>query len=131
MGNRRTTNELAVQFCGAPASKTDGDYMPKIKDLFDLLKSLHYRAPLEVKKAREAVNQAKEARQAFERSNKTWRQLHRAEIKAERELRRIECVEREHWEDEIVECRDMLRLEGVTPAVKQRIQRLVYGDIEE
>jgi hypothetical protein len=74
---------------------------------------------------------AKKARQAFQRSNRTWKRLRKDERIAECELKRITESEQERWDDEIAECRTMLRLHGVTPAIKQRIEKLVYGEEEE
>lgn len=129
MGNRRGQNKFMADICGASALPVN--YVPSKKDLFDILKNLHYKSPPEVSRARAIFNEATEARRTFERKNRIWRQLRRAERRAERELQEIQGLEREKWEDEIAECRDMLRLHGVTSALVDRIEKLRYGDEEE
>jgi len=116
-------------FLGTPAP--DDDYVPSKTDLFNLLDGLRFKKPPEIIRAREALDSAIKARRTFERSNKTWKLLREAERTARRELQQIENLEQDRWADEIAECRAMLRLYGVTSAVKQRIEKLVYGDEEE
>ena len=125
MNRRRKINEHIIR---SGALLPYADYMPSKKDLFDLLKNLQYRSPPETRVAIDALNEATKARKAFERSNKTWRRLSRVEKKAECELQRIRDSARESWENEIVACRDVLRLHGVNPMLKQRIERLLNGD---
>ena len=124
--NRRKTNRSVMGSLGAQ-SQPGRTYSPSKKDLFDILNRLRHKSPPEVEIARATLVEATKTRKDFERGNRTWRRLRRAERVAEREFERIQDSERDRWEKGIVECRDILRLYGVTPQIVQRIENLLYG----
>lgn len=129
MNSRRLANARAANLCGVPTPRIpSGDHEPSKTDLFKVLDSLKFKRMPEENAAEDVFNAATKARKRFERHNKTWMQLRKAEQAAGRELRRIAPLARERRDNEIAECRTMLRLHGVTPALIARIELLVYGN---
>ena len=123
MNNRRKTNKrVAQKFFGTSALSVS--YVPSKSDLLKLLETLRFKEPLKTRDARDTLNKARKARRKFERENKTWMHLRKIEKEAELELREIEYSEREQWKKEITECRNMLRMYGVTPEIINRIECL-------
>ena len=128
MNNRRRANELSAVVAGVPKVRvSSGRHMPSKMDLFNVLDGVRFQEMPEEVEAREAMEAATKERKNFERHSKTWRRLRRAEQAAERELRRITPLAHDRRDDEIRECRTMLRLHGVTPMLVDRIELLVYG----
>jgi hypothetical protein len=103
-------------------------HLPSKADLHKILDSIRFKEGPIVEVARDALESARKARRTFERHNKEWMRLYRAERQTEREMQKIRESEQERREREVSECRTLLRLYGVDQELVARIEILLYGE---
>jgi hypothetical protein len=120
--------DMMKQFLEGP-KKGKRKYAPGKADLSDILNDiLRYCEPLEAKDAKDEYNSAKKARREYERSDPEWMRLRRAERRAKDAMWRIKEESEARQRQEAKDCRNLLRLDGPTPAVVARIRKLVMDN---